>query len=67
MLGLQLDGGEKEVEQESPFVAVQVVHQSNDALILEAVIAEVLLDDRPVFPFDVAVIVFVILSGSGIL
>lgn len=51
---------QEEIEEEPPFVAVEVVESGNDLGVLEAAVAEPLTDMGPVFLFDMGVIVFVV-------
>ncbi|HOU69443.1 MAG TPA: hypothetical protein PKW49_12860, partial [Paludibacteraceae bacterium] len=52
--------GEKEVMEEAPFVAVEIVHEGDHLVIVQSLIPQPLADMRPVFLFDVGVVVFVI-------
>ena len=63
----ELDRGEEEVHEQTPLMGVELVKSWNDARIVKAIIAEILTDDGPVFPFDMSVVVFVILSGTSVL
>ena len=66
-LGDELNRREEEVHEETPLMSVELVESGGDARIVEAIIAQVLADDGPVFSFDMGVIVFLILTGSCIL
>ena len=46
--------------KQTPFGSVKFIHGLSGLLALEALIAEILPDMRPVFAFDVGVVVFVI-------
>jgi hypothetical protein len=62
----QLHRREKEVQKESPLGGIELIEVCNRVFILQTVIAEVLTNMGPVLAFHVSVIVFVILSGTGI-
>ena len=58
---------EEEVHEQRPLMSVEFVESWSDARIIEAIIAEVLPDDGPVLPFNMGVVIFVILTGAGVL
>ena len=47
--GEEFDGGAKEVVEESPFVAVQVIEEGDDLGVIESFVSEPLADVGPVF------------------
>ena len=60
--GLKFDGRQEEVLKEPPFIFVKIIKQMNDFWIFKSSVTEPLANVRPVFAFNVSVIVFVIRS-----
>jgi len=63
----ELGRRDKEVHQKSPLRSIEIVELVGLAGLRQALIAEVLSDECPVFFFDVSVIVFVIWTRASVL
>lgn len=61
----EFDGGTEEVEEETPFRAIEIVHERDNGWIVEPDVTEPLTDVGPVFLFDVSIIVTVIRARTG--
>lgn len=58
---------EKEVQEETPFGGVEIIHHGDHAYVFEALVTEILADVGPVFAFDMSVVIFLVLTASSVL
>ena len=64
VFGEEFNGRAEEVVEQAPFVAVEIIQQSNDLGLIETGITDPLADMGPVFLFDVGVVIFAVGSAA---
>ena len=65
LLFLEFERRAEEILEDTPLVAIKIVHKIDQLRFIEAVIAEELAYMCPVFLLDVSAIVFVVGAGAG--